>query len=390
MRYLILVPFLLVLLFTGSWAPPTECADEDREMPGNRNTPCKLILPPIERAEYRFTMDYPVCREEMAFHMPGVGPVDRDLTLYVLGSDRSGLVIREDRPSSNPYGARRVHFGNSGITVQWALVEDAIVLYNPYALTLDRAIRPDSVFGGREWASYLYLHLHFRKTNANTYLLSNGVERPTTENKVSLANACLDLVRQEKQDREHKAAVAAEEARRQAELRAQQEKERRRNEQAKREAEAQARQAKMELRATLERRIVVAETELLRTETLVAEIKHKKAIGEILQDIVRIKLTGSLDRQRITNEYLNGVYTSLSDFDTEAKAIEAQIAEYVTFNEQLLGKINTYYGELESRIRQTQQSIETQKQRIVEMEAERERVTLELMTPPTTTTSTRS
>ena len=146
----------------------------------------------------------------------------------------------------------------------------------------------------------------------------------------------------------------------------------------------------MELRATLERRIVVAETELLRTETLVAEIKHKKAIGEILQDIVRIKLTGSLDRQRITNEYLNGVYTSLSDFDTEAKAIEAQIAEYVTFNEQLLGKINTYYGELESRIRQTQQSIETQKQRIVEMEAERERVTLELMTPPTTTTSTRS
>ena len=133
---------------------------------------------------------------------------------------------------------------------------------------------------------------------------------------------------------------------------------------------------------------MVAETELLKTQTTAAEIEHQKVIAEILQDIVRIKLTGERDRQRLTNEYLSSVAASLGNFDEEAKVIEAEIQQYVAFNEQLLQRISDYQDEIVTRIQSTDESIERQKARIAEMEQQARDIALEIATSTSTATTT--
>ena len=77
MKILFIFAIISLSLFASNvyaWEPPLECADEDREIRGNRTTPCKLVLPELTEIEYRVRLDYPNCIEELAFHMPGIGP----------------------------------------------------------------------------------------------------------------------------------------------------------------------------------------------------------------------------------------------------------------------------------------------------------------------------
>ena len=61
----------------AAWDPPEDCADEDRTIQGNRNSPCKLVVPDISHVEYRVRMAYPQCVEETLIHMPGtIAPED--------------------------------------------------------------------------------------------------------------------------------------------------------------------------------------------------------------------------------------------------------------------------------------------------------------------------
>ena len=74
MRYVIAVIVGLTILAFGSpvfaddhtWQRPAECEDKDRESPGNRSTPCKYVLPPLEKVEYIVHMVYPSCWEALA------------------------------------------------------------------------------------------------------------------------------------------------------------------------------------------------------------------------------------------------------------------------------------------------------------------------------------
>ena len=80
MKYLVIVLALMMGLvsigFDGWDTPPNECDPANREVTGNTNTPCKRVMPPLTRVEYRVSMYYPVCREEMVFHVEDIGHVD--------------------------------------------------------------------------------------------------------------------------------------------------------------------------------------------------------------------------------------------------------------------------------------------------------------------------
>ena len=85
MRYIIAVIVGLAILAFSSpvfaddhtWQRPTECADEDRKVSGNRSTPCKYVLPPLEKVEYIVHMVYPSCWEALVFRFPGLKPWGR-------------------------------------------------------------------------------------------------------------------------------------------------------------------------------------------------------------------------------------------------------------------------------------------------------------------------
>lgn len=369
MKYLlvIFIAALLCLPFTSNafaWEPPEECADEDREIPGNRTTPCKLVVPELTEIEYRVRLDYPECIEELVFHMPGMGVpnVEKFHSMRIIGSDGKSELDK----GNELYFYRVNHeFGNGYIS---------FVNSEPY--TLNSRIGSESKFSN-PYQEMSYVALRFRirglEQSDGFYrytIYSNILPRPRTDSKVSLVNSCLSLLIQEKEDREHAERLKQEEAAKEAELAAQREAELKAEQQAKREAQIQARLAKIELQTVLENKLTAANTELVRTQTLAAQLEHEKVIGEILREIVSIRLTGKEDRARITNEYLTSVEASIASFDEETAKIEARIQEYVDFNEKLFASIEQYQAGIGSRVDAVRESVLEQQQRIAQIEQE--------------------
>ena len=70
-----------------AWTPPDECADEDREIAGNRSSPCKLALPEdLQDIRYGVVMEYPNCVEEISFSVPGARSSANDVKMGRLSS----------------------------------------------------------------------------------------------------------------------------------------------------------------------------------------------------------------------------------------------------------------------------------------------------------------
>ena len=159
-------------------------------------------------------------------------------------------------------------------------------------------------------------------------------------------------------------------AQREAELKAQ--------EQARREAEQQARIAKLELQIVLDNKITVASTELIKTQTLAAQLEHEKTIGNVLKEIIRIRLAGEEDRARLTNEYLVDVESSTSAFEGETGEIETRIQEYIDFNEKLFTSIAEYQASIESRVDDVRASVDKQLQQIEQLQQEAKDLAKEL------------
>ena len=91
MKILFIFAIISLSLFASNvyaWEPPLECADEDREIQGNRTTPCKLVVPELTKIEYRVRLDYPNCAEELVFHMPGISYPEQ-------GIEREGILAVE-------------------------------------------------------------------------------------------------------------------------------------------------------------------------------------------------------------------------------------------------------------------------------------------------------
>ena len=86
MRYIIVALIAMTMLALGApvsandhtWQRPSECEDKDRQVPGNRSTPCKYVLPVLEKIEYEVRIFYPKCWEVLYFRMPGMKPLSDD------------------------------------------------------------------------------------------------------------------------------------------------------------------------------------------------------------------------------------------------------------------------------------------------------------------------
>ena len=322
MRYIIVaIVGLAILAFSSpvfaddhTWQRPTECADADRQVSGNRSTPCKYVLPSLENVEYKVAMVYPSCLEALIFHMPGMKPLPDDFPryaeIYIFQSFRASenLLVGMDKMAYKGY--------------RWGLGD-----------TVSRSAFPKSRTDGD---TRIYIKLIYGAP------WSNGVLYPDTTNTVELVNACLALVAQEKANREHTAELARQEAVEAARIEAERDAAAKEEEQAQREAEAQARIAEQQLAAANERRLAIARAEEIKTQTLIDEIALQEVLTAILNDIVRIRLAGQEDRARITNEYLTRARTTSEGFDLETSEIESRVQEYLDFNAALLTEIAEY------------------------------------------------
>ena len=331
----------------AAWDPPEDCADEERTIQGNRNSPCKGSVPEISHVEYRVRMVYPVCVEEMLLHMPGsTAPMDPiDAFIHI-----------------NDWHPKRIwdeHY------VHRTRIIDGHVLVQGKRWDLKSAVDSRSAFGNPTTDAPL-----LRVQASGAYKNSNWVARPRTDAVAELANACLDLVRQEKEDIEHQAAVEKAEAEAAARIEAQKDADQKAETQAQRDAESQARIAAQELAAAQESKRRIAATELIKTQTLETQIQHEEVIGGILREIVHIRLAGQEDRARITNEYLTRAEATAASFEEETVEIESRIQAYLDFNAALLTRLEEYQADIGTRLERIRTSIAEQQARIDALEEE--------------------
>ena len=308
MKYVLAVLIAVVGMTLGAlsspdvaaWDPPEDCADEDRTIAGNRNSPCKLVVPEISHVEYRVRMAYPQCVEEMLIHMPGTIAPEKDPPyILIRGGNRNTRLELW-------YGHR---IG----------VKDSHLLLRGSTWNLDSQVGSTSSFSTPTPQSP-HLSVYVGGAVGDGY--SNWVERPRTDAVAELANACLAMVRQEQEDREHQAAVEKAEAEAAAQIAAQKDADEKAEQQAQRDAESQARIAAQELVAAQESKRRIAATELIKTQTLETQIQHEEVIAGILREIVRIRLAGQEDRARLTSEYLTRAESAASSLEEETVETE--------------------------------------------------------------------
>ena len=356
MRYIIAsIIGLAILAFSSpvfaddhTWQRPTECADEDRQVRGNRSTPCRYALPLLTEVEHKVYMYYPSCWEALVFRMPGMKPLPE-----------AGGDIQRFRDSSSDRDGRSIM---SIFPENFSVQIDAIGYWG-HSWGLG-----DTVYGSefpqpRTDRPYVRIRI-------NDSSWSNAMIYPDTTNNVELVNACLALVAQEKANREHSAEVERQEAADAARIEAERDAAAKEEEQAQREAESQARIAEQELAAANERRLAIARAEEIRTQTLIDEIAIQEVLTAILNDIVRIRLAGQEDRARITNEYLDRARNASADFEVETSEIESRVQEYLDFNTALLAEISEYQLSIQNRLEGLRASIAEQQAEIDRLEAE--------------------
>ena len=380
MRYVIAVIVGLTILAFGSpvfaddhtWQRPAECEDKDRESPGNRSTPCKYVLPPLEKVEYIVHMVYPSCWEALVFRFPGLKPLPEDMFL-----DGAYTEVTLVRTKADFYGKEAAWIE------QLEIFDGAIVNWGASWGLGDAVSRNDSYFYS-QIADYPYIRLSFAfgpSIREKQGIGSTTALHPDTDNTVELANACLALVAQEKANREHAAEVERQEAAETARIEAERDAAAKEEEQAQREAEAQARIAEQQLAAANEQRLAIARAEEIRTQTLIDEIALQEVLTEILNDIVRIRLAGQEDRARITNEYLARARAASESFDLETSEIESRVQEYIDFNAALLAEIAEYRLSIQNRLEGLRASIEDQRAEIDKLEAEAREIAVPVEEP---------
>ena len=364
MRYIIAAIIGLAILAFSSpvfaddhtWERPTECDDEDRQVSGNRSTPCKYVIPVLEKIEYEVRMVYPKCWELLIYRMPGMKPLPDDFPYSRL------ITYVRILPNQTYLNNYRSQYELPREKVYFA--EDMMVFIGS-SWGSGSIVQKNASGGLRTDYPYRRISLFGREGPWSTAALY-----PDTTNRVELANACIALVEQEKASLEHADKLARQEAAEAARIKAERDAAAKEEEQAQREAEAQERIAEQQLAAANERRLAIARAEEIKTQTLIDEISFQEVLTEILNDIVRIRLAGQEDRARIANEYLTRVRTASEGFDLETSEIESRIQEYIDFNTALLVEIAEYRLSMQNRLEALRVSIEEQQAEIDRLEAE--------------------
>ena len=362
MRYIIAVIVGLAILAFSSpvfaddhtWQRPTECADEDRQVSGNRSTPCKYVMPVLEKIEYDVRMAYPECRELLIFRMPGLKPLPDDFP-------HSSIWVRPFPSQYDIYGYPRQWYLSRGT----AYIDSDVLVQIGHSWELGDRIQESAFW--RASTDSPSMQIRFLGEYGPW---SKAVLYPDITNTVELVNPCLVQVQQQKKDEEHTAELARQEAAEAARIAAERDAAAKEEEQARLTAESQARIAEQQLAAANERRLTIARAEEIKTQTLIDEIALQEVLTAILNDIVRIRLAGQEDRARITNEYLDRARSASADFDLETSEIESRIQAYIDFNAALLTEIAEYQLSIQNRLEALRASIEEQQAEIDRLEAE--------------------
>ena len=392
LKYLPIILILTItLIITGHafaqedveyWEPPTECADEDREIPGNRQSSCKYVMPELIRLEYQVDMEYPLCVEKLIAYLPGIKPFPREWEQHKF--DKLGLQYTThhqfNRAGNIPYESYDMQSAFNGRV----LVSNGLIIFNGIGLREDSPVgqhSPSFDFDGSDTAqAKMYIQRGW-VAGQNWYTASNYVRYPDMSRFNSMVNTCLLLVKQERENIEHAAALARQRAEETARLAAEADAITKEEAQALLDAETQALIAKQQLEAARASKANIARIEALRTETLVTQLAHQEILAGIVQEIVRIRLSGQEDRARITNEYLVRIRANNQEFDEDTADIEARIQEYLDFNDELLVAISEYQTALRVRIEGLEASLQEQLDEIKDIEGDAE----EIATPPTAT-----
>ena len=349
MKYMLLGFILLLLAMSTTtamaWEPTEDCAPEERQAPGNTNTPCNVIFSEIQSIEYKIIKVYPYCIEEMDILIPG---------------------MKTTETSQIQFNTLENWWGSRGIwnDLPWRYQDGHLLVYG-LQWGFNSSIA-NSLFGNpdaRQPKVYLSGMNEYRINETNRV----GIARPRTDNVAALVSACLALVQQEKDDKEHAVRLIQEEVDAAARRAAERDATAKEQEQALRDAESQAREAEAEAEAAQERQRIITETELLKTETLRAQLAHEETIAGILQEIARILLAGQEDRVRLTNEYLIRAESSAAAFDLEREEIERAIQEYLDFNTELLEQLEQYRANIAKQLQKVERELETQRARIEEI-----------------------
>ena len=351
MKY-ILLGFILLLLAMSTtnamaWEPTEDCSPEERQSPGNTNTPCNVVFPESQSTEYLIEKHYPHCIETMRIHFPGMKyTVDSEIYFFAKGPTRTSQT-----------------WYTWGGTLPWSYSEEHIVVYG-WQWSLRDAIKESHFSNPDGYLPDLYIT---DKDDRNLRVNAIQIARPRTDNVAALVSACLALVQQEKDDKEHAVRLVQEEADAEARRIVEADATAKEQEQALRDAESQAREAEAELEAAQERQKTITETELLKTETLRIQLAHEEIIAGILQEIARIRLAGQKDRARLTNEYLIRVESSAAAFDLEREEIERTIQAYLDFNTELLEQLEQYRANIARQLEEVELKLEAQRARIEEI-----------------------
>ena len=360
--YPLLALALLLVVFTAANIAfaerPEDCAPEDREIPGNTNSPCKWDYRLNEITSVRYevmeNIEGNTCHEVLVFsHYNGAW----DSTLKA--------PVQMWMGRKNEQGALGATWGNiarqlvgepgNSITVIPGVPPPngrGVSFYSVDSSVPERSGWGTYDAGARHGVVYIYQDdYHFLKIKIS-YSDEQGSEVDGINNESSwlpmpanindfnlLMNDCLAGI---KQRLENEAKL--EETRQKVEA------ERIAQERAAIQAAAEAERQRLETEAAQEALRIVRETELAKTQTLIEQLEREKIIIGIWQKIVDEKLAGAKARADITNTYLTEIEANAAEFKASVVAKAAEVRRLQEINDAIADTIIAHNDDIERQI----------------------------------------
>ena len=329
---------------------PDDCAPEDREIPGNTNSPCRWDFGTdrITRVEYSVVENAEgnSCREQITFS-PFNGTIEKEN----FRDDSRGVqvaltVISADGKLAGWPSTERLEHGEYVV-----FTSESVYFYVGYIHTLDDSIGTRSVwpngfddYGGSWGRNYpadfdvLRLEIGGKSPSVNNH--SPWLPMPANINDFNLLmNDCLSGI---KQRLENEAKL--EETRQKVET------ERVAQQRTAKEAAAEAERQRLETEAAREALRLVRETELAKAQALIEQLEREKIIIGIWQEVVVEKQKGAEARAQITNQYLIEIEANAAEFKASVVGKAEEIRRLQEINAAITEAIIAHNDEVERQL----------------------------------------
>ena len=368
---------------------PDDCAPEDREIPGNTNSPCKwdYHLNEITSVTYGVAenIEGNTCHEVLVF-----GPYDSAWDL----PEEASVYIYARMGKKNEQGAIAKSYttGTGGeLAGKQANSITVIPGYRPQYNTQYKVFYsvnssvPERSIWRYDTESHYPSDYHALKINALKITRipmsyqddrhginseSNWLPMPANINDFNLLmNDCLAGI---KQRLENEAKL--EETRQKVEA------ERVAQERAAKQAAAEAERQRLETEAAREALRIARGTELAKTQALIEQLEREKIIIGIWQEIVDEKLAGAKARADITNTYLTEIEANAAEFKASVVAKAAQVRRLQEINDAIADAIIAHNDEIELQLSAQEEREAEQRKKLEDLHIE----TPELTPAPTT------